>query len=288
MAKPKRSLLQRLRFKYKIFILNENTLEETFHIRLSRLTVYLYVGFFTLISFVIISAIILLTPLKHFLPGYADISVRSEMITENLRIDSLLHQMALQNDQLTVIKMVIDGSIPLDTIAGNDSAQYTDWSQLALAATAEEVAFRDAFEESEKYNLGSLPSPQMGKEIDVNLFFKPIRGTVLKQFDLKKGDMGITLVSSPQEGVLSALEGTVISTDYSLRSGLTIVVQHPNGFISVYKNMGRLMKQPGDAVKAGEVIGIVGDSNDPTSGPQLYYELWQNGKALNPSDYIIF
>ena len=51
MKSSKRSFLQRLRFKYKIFVLNENTLEETFHIRLSRLTVYMYIGFFTVISF---------------------------------------------------------------------------------------------------------------------------------------------------------------------------------------------------------------------------------------------
>ncbi len=288
MKSNKRSFLQRLRFKYKIFILNENTLEETFHIRLSRLTVYMYIGFFTLISFAIISAIILLTPLKHFLPGYADVAARSELIKSNLQVDSLMNDLALQNYQLDMIMKVIEGSAPVDTITVVDSVKYGDWSQLMLDPSESEEAFRLEFEEKERYNLGTLKSSNLPRDIEIQVFYKPIRGVLLKPYSKEGGDKGITLVTSPQEGVLASLPGTVISTDYSFRSGYTMIIQHDDGFITVYKHLGRLMKQAGDTVKAGEVIGIVSDSNDPTSEPILYYELWQNGKVLNPLDYIIF
>lgn len=288
MKSSKRSFLQRLRFKYKIFVLNENTLEETFHIRLSRLTVYMYIGFFTVISFAIISAIILLSPLKHFLPGYADTAARSELIKSNLQVDSLINEMSLQNYQLDMIMRVIDGSIPVDTITVIDSVKYTDWTQLMLDKSEKEEAFRAEFEEKEKYNLGTLKSSNLPRDAEVQIFFKPIRGVLLKPSEKDKNQLGITLATTPQEGVLASLAGTVISTDYSFRSGYTMIIQHEAGFITVYKHLGRLLKQAGDEVKAGEVIGIVSDSSDPTSEPILYYELWQNGKVLNPTDYIIF
>ena len=157
-----------------------------------------------------------------------------------------------------------------------------------LDPSESEEAFRLELEEKERYNLGTLKSSNLPHNIEIQVFYKPIRGVLLKPYSKEGGDKGITLVTSPQEGVLASLPGTVISTDYSFRSGYTMIIQHDDGFITVYKHLGRLMKQAGDTVKAGEVIGIVSDSNDPTSEPILYYELWQNGKVLNPLDYIIF
>ena len=49
-----------------------------------------------------------------------------------------------------------------------------------------------------------------------------------------------------------------------------------------------LVKETNDLVKAGEVIGVVGNSGELTSGPHLHFELWQNGTPINPEDYINF
>jgi murein DD-endopeptidase MepM/ murein hydrolase activator NlpD len=49
-----------------------------------------------------------------------------------------------------------------------------------------------------------------------------------------------------------------------------------------------LLKKAGDKVGVGEAIAIVGSSGELSTGPHLHLELWHNGDAINPSDYIIF
>src|SRR5574344_1271780 len=103
----KKKFFQRLRFKYRVSILNENTLEEAFHLRLSRLSVFLFTGTFALVSFLVLSLLIFFTPIKHFLPGFADSSIRTERITETMRVDSLTQTLALQQKQMKVIKDIL-------------------------------------------------------------------------------------------------------------------------------------------------------------------------------------
>lgn len=58
--------------------------------------------------------------------------------------------------------------------------------------------------------------------------------------------------------------------------------------VSVYKHCGSLLKKEGDTVKAGEAIALVGNTGEKTTGPHLHFELWNKGRALDPSKYIVF
>ncbi|HLP19089.1 MAG TPA: M23 family metallopeptidase, partial [Chitinophagales bacterium] len=76
--------------------------------------------------------------------------------------------------------------------------------------------------------------------------------------------------------------------NYTLETGYVITVQHPNDLISIYKHNSKLLKKTGAFVKAGEVIAIVGSTGELSTGPHLHFELWHNGRSLNPRDYIAF
>ena len=56
----------------------------------------------------------------------------------------------------------------------------------------------------------------------------------------------------------------------------------------VYKHNGTLLKQQGDLVQSGEAIAIIGSSGELTTGPHLHFELWSDGYAVNPANYIDF
>ena len=73
-----------------------------------------------------------------------------------------------------------------------------------------------------------------------------------------------------------------------MKFGYIIGIQHENGFFSIYKNNERVLKQVGSDVRVGEVIGIVGAPEKQSTDSYLHFELWQKGKPINPSDYIIF
>ena len=99
---------------------------------------------------------------------------------------------------------------------------------------------------------------------------------------------GVDVVAEQDAGVKSTLRGKVIFASWTAETGNVVVVQHHNELISIYKHNSVLLKKIGDIVKAGEVIAIVGNSGNFTTGPHLHFELWHKGTPVNPEDYISF
>ena len=87
---------------------------------------------------------------------------------------------------------------------------------------------------------------------------------------------------------MATLAGTVIYAGYDPNHGNVIQIQHKNGFVSVYKHNEILLKEPGEQVIAGEAIALVGNTGSLSTGPHLHFELWYNGKPVNPEDFIVF
>ena len=119
-------------------------------------------------------------------------------------------------------------------------------------------------------------------------FFAPVNGTISAPFMNPQGHLGVDVLTPKNTAVKAALEGIVISSDWTLETGNTITIQHINNILTSYKHNSVLLKKVGSHVKAGEAIAIVGNSGKLTSGPHLHFELWVNGKPLNPQDFINF
>jgi murein DD-endopeptidase MepM/ murein hydrolase activator NlpD len=98
----------------------------------------------------------------------------------------------------------------------------------------------------------------------------------------------VDVVCATNELVKSVLDGTVILASWTLETGYIIEIQHENNIISVYKHNSQLLKKVGNKVKVGEAIAIVGNSGELSTGPHLHFELWYEGKSVNPEDYIVF
>ena len=279
------NFFQKIRFKYKIFILNENTLEETFHFRLSQLSLFLFVCIFTLISFVLISVIIFATPLKHFLPGYADVSTKKDLIAETVRIDSLSHSVELQMKQLNLMKHVINGTLTFDTLTTADSVTIASWADLPLERSVEESEFAKKFEEESMYNLSSIDVVSPEEASNRPVFMKPADGTLLRS--VGQGMPGVEISVKPKSAVMAVSDGRVILSEPGMFDGSLISVQHDNGFVSVYRNAGHPLKGVNERVLAGDVIAITDEAADGHM-EQLSFELWKDGLPLDPGEYIVF
>jgi murein DD-endopeptidase MepM/ murein hydrolase activator NlpD len=58
--------------------------------------------------------------------------------------------------------------------------------------------------------------------------------------------------------------------------------------VSSYKHNSTLMKKEGESVRAGEVVAIIGETGEYSTGPHLHFELWRNGIPLNPESFFSF
>src|ERR1035437_659008 len=277
--------IEKLRFKYRVSILNENTLEESWHIRLSRYSVFMLVSTFILVTFILLTILIFSTPISHYLPGYGETGNRSSIIKESMRTDSLIQQVDLQEGYVDIIKGIITGKMNPDTIASLDSIALRQRARILVEKSKKELAFDEKFEKEEKYNLASIDTKPTENSY---VFFRPTRGVISSSFNLADQQYGIYLITAPNESVVSVLEGTVVYAAFTFEYGWVIQVQHENNYLSIYKNNTRVLKKVGDEVKAGESIAITGDAAGKKAGTQFYFELWKQGKPINPEEVIIF
>ena len=274
-----------MRFKYRVSITNENTLEETWYTRLSRFSVLIFVTAFFLTTFIILTLIIFITPLRYYLPGFQDSGNRIAMIQQSMRLDSLDKEIRLRDAYLVVLKDNMLGATHTDTVKPLDSIELKERATVVMEKTKREEEFVRKYEETEKYNLGTIVQTSNEK---MYVFFRPVSGVVASTFSPKEGEFGIKIITSPQETVKSVLEGRVIYTGYTFENEWVIQVLHDNEYISLYKNNTRLLKQTGDYVKAGESIAITGSEGDKSSNKFFYFEIWKKGNPINPQDMITF
>jgi murein DD-endopeptidase MepM/ murein hydrolase activator NlpD len=277
------SFWEKVRFKYKLLFLNENTLEEVFSLKLSLLS-----GFLVLLSFIIVlviltSAIIINTPIRNYLPGYLDSEIRQEIMENALRADSLEQVIHTQSQYLDNITAILRGDSPVTQIPEPDtiSVKVED-----LKKSEGLTDFIRTFEEEEKYNLNVLnPSTVLPENL---IFYRPARGMVSSHFNLQEKHYGVDIAATPKESILATMKGTVISAGFDANGGYVMQIQHTNGFVSIYKHNAILLKKQGDEVNAGEAIAIVGNTGNLSNGTHLHFELWFNGKPVDPEEFIVF
>jgi murein DD-endopeptidase MepM/ murein hydrolase activator NlpD len=125
-------------------------------------------------------------------------------------------------------------------------------------------------------------------ELQEFFLFSPISGIVLSPYNVKSEHYGVDVVSKKNEPVKCVADGTVIFSDWTQESGYVVSVQHKSNLISVYKHNSALLKKVGNFVNAGDIISIIGNTGELTSGPHLHFELWYNGNPVNPEEFVSF
>jgi murein DD-endopeptidase MepM/ murein hydrolase activator NlpD len=280
-------LLERLRHRYRLVVLNDDTFEEKFSLRLTPLGFLVLLGSVTIIMTMLVTSLIAFTPLREYIPGYADVGMRRELINLAMRSDSLEQALTEQNLFNQNIANVLKGNIKADTSGSKPGSKSKEYENIKLSASQKEAALKQEIEAQDKYSLAyGTESNKSG--ISNFFFFTPLKGVVSEQFKSKEQHYGVDIVGPENEPIKVALDGTVILSTWSSETGYTISVQHSNNLVSVYKHNSVLLKKTGDFVKAGEAIAIIGNSGEQTTGPHLHFELWYNGTAIDPQGYMVF
>jgi len=285
--KKKASFLDKLKHKYRLTMYNDVTLEEVMTFRLSRMNVFTFFGIFTIIVMILVFIMLVFTPLRVFLPNYTDNDMQRKISINALKIDSLEHEIIVRDQYYVNLKNIFEGKELVDINLRTDSSGVVS-KNIDFSKSKEDSVFRKKIEEEEQFNVTTNAKNTKGNLGNVH-FFAPInKGMITSKFNLPEKHYGIDIVAAANEGVKAVLEGTVITADWTMATGYVIQVQHESDLVSFYKHNSILLKKVGDRVKAGDVIAIIGNSGELTTGPHLHFELWYKGIPIDPQAYIMF
>jgi len=285
MEKKKQKLSERLRNRYKFSIYNETTFHESFTLYLSKINIFIYFGTIFLLITALVIFLFIVTPLNKFLPKYEDSSMRLKIVDATIKIDSLEKELIKRDYYFQNIENIMEGKNLVDYTTSTDTT-LVKYSDLDFTKSVHDSILRNLIEEEEKNNLTLVDNNVKGGDLEHITFYAPVKGIISNKFNEKEKHYGIDLVAAADEPILATLSGTVVMANWSLETGYVIQIQHDNNLISIYKHNSVLLKKAGDHVKAGESIAIIGNSGELSTGPHLHFELWHNGVALDPEDYI--
>lgn len=269
-------------------VLNDQTLEEKFSLRLTPMNIIVFGGSFAISLIILTLYLIAFTPLREYIPGYTDVNMRRNLVNVALKTDSLDYRMSSQERYLTNLLNVLQDKV--DTmkparVTGNPALYDTIRK---LSRSEEDAQLRAEMEAGDKFELTESPAKTFSSGIGSTAFFTPLKGTITTRYSAVQKHFGIDIVSGPNEVIKAALDGTVVIANFTSETGYVIGVQHGNNLMTLYKHNSALLKSVGDYVKAGEVIAIIGNTGEFSTGPHLHFELWYNGSPVNPLEYISF
>ena len=284
--------LKKLNRKYDFLMSHDETGRPMLNFKLNLLNLILVILGMTLLITIITSIIIAFTPLREYIPGYTDTNLNREVYLLNLRADSLEKEMDKKDVYFRNLQRIIEGyDFAADSCNEVVSiyeplpAGYTD--TITLKKSVQDSLLRVEYEAQNQYNLfgDDYLSPTKPSSLVKN-FFVPLSGNIINPFNANEGHFGVDIASDGDQIINATLDGTVVFSTWSINNGYCIGIQHGDSYFSVYKHNSTLLKKEGDYVKAGEAIAILGRSGNAEEVEHLHFELWHNGIAITPADYM--
>ena len=290
--KKKKRWIHKLRNKYKLVIMNDQTYEERLTFRLSRMNVFVFTGITVIILIVLTTLLIAFTPLREYIPGFSNISLYEDLYRMETTVDSLekvIDQKGRYLDNLVLILQGKDTAYAFTPLPDADT--LNKYEEITIVHSREDSLLREEFESQDAYeNYTVQANDRRGSDYSISsfTFFTPLRGIVTNKYNPTERHFGIDIVSVQSEAVKATLDGVVIITGWTVETGYIIGIQHDHNLFSIYKHNSALLKEQGSYVKGGDPIAIVGTSGEYSTGPHLHFELWYNGVSVDPAELINF
>lgn len=279
-------LLKKLYNKRRLVILNEDTFEETFSLKLNLMNVFVVGTIGAILIIFVTTYIIAFTPLREYIPGYASSKLKQEALEMAIKSDSLEKSVKISNAYIASIKKVLTGDLEYAKL-NKDSIKALNISEIdvsGLSPTEKEQELRNQVIKEDKYNVFETSKPKVSF-----VLFPPVQGAILQKYNVANKHLAVTIALTNNTPIKSVAAGTIIFSDWTPSSGFVVIVRHKDDILSVYKNAASVTKKQGNTVKSGEVIALAGNANTvQNSGATLHFELWKDGFPIDPTQFINF
>ncbi len=271
--------------KYRLVLRKDETLEEVGSYRLTLLNIYILLSSMVILTMTGMVLVIFFTPLKHLVPGFGEPSQHPDYI-------KLTRKMATLESELQSYKLYYENFNRLISLSDSSTATSSRYAS-KVRPTPKDTSTNNTQIQDERPVLletpvNTSPKSKMLNPADYRYLMPPISGVISSYFEPEKDHLGVDILAPHDTPVKAIWDGHVIMADWTLETGYTIGIQHSDNMVSFYKHNASLLKKNGAFVRAGEAIAIIGNTGKLTSGPHLHFELWLQGKPVDPTNYIDF
>lgn len=281
--------------RYQVVIRNEDNLAEktTFSFSNAKLAV---ASFFALMFFISFGLFLSHTILRKWLnPAYIEQENRNKLMHLYMSLESLEKKNAQQDKFIKLIQSTLEekgepsyamedipvGGPPTDMIPSLEAHEMLAEANIADVQSTDKGLIVAHPPEAE--------TPYKLSDSLLELFlFEPMEGIITTPFNPQIEHYGLDIVGKEHAPIKCIADGRVILSTWTVETGWVIVIQHSKNLLSVYKHNATLFKKASDLVKRGEVIAIMGNSGEFTTGPHLHFEVWYDGNPINPEEIISF
>ena len=282
----KRPYLEKLKQRFRFVLFDDLSYKELKSITLTRFQIFIRILSVFLLFFSITAALIAFSPLREYIPGYSPPHLSEELISLSLKTDQLVEEVQLKDQKLKLLDKVLRGESFEDSVYIESSRNILVRGE-DLKASKNDSVFRQFIEREGRFDVFS-ETTEKPLELINTAFYAPLKGLISESFNLQNKHFGVDVLAAENEAIKATLAGMVIFSDWTSETGYSIAIQHDNNLISFYKHNSILLKKTGEAVKAGDVIAIIGNSGKFSTGPHLHFEMWHKGKAIDPEQHILF
>jgi len=278
------SFRDKLYSRSRFVILDEDTFEEKFVMRLTLMNVFVVMGLSIILLILVTSFIIAFTPLRELIPGYASSKLKSDATELALKYDKIEKKVADNDHYISSVTKILTGE--LDYARFHKDSVYNNIesiNNLELNTTSEEKNLRENVEKEDQYNYFEKAESKLSL-----VFFPPAKGIITDGFSVVNKHYAIDIALPKDTPIKTITNGHVIFSEWTPNTGHVLIISHQQGIMSVYKHLALSTKKQGDFVRTGEVIALAGNTGLESSGIHLHFELWKDGSPLDPKNYITF
>lgn len=267
-------------------MLNATDNSEEWHIHLSPASIFAGLLAFVLVLFILILTLVAYTPVLEFLPGYRTEADRSRrnLVQNIIRLDSMERVM---NDMMTYnenIALIMEGHAPVARVTPRSDS--TRGVKILVMPSHEDSLLRAQMEGEGPYSITGTGASRRQVREAIELV-TPVEGIITERFDIREGRFGVRIAAAASDRITAIDNGTVILSQWTPESGYTVCLQHASNLISVYKHLSQSLVTTGQTIRPGELLGY---NSETVEGevPLFEFELWNNGKPVDPEGYIVF
>lgn len=275
-----------LRERNKLSLRDVRTGQEIWHTFISRISIVLAVIALLLILFAGALALVAYTPMLDLIPGYPGSKSRKALITNIMKLDSLSAEVSRWEAYHADLAKILDGQI---LATGADTLHRQGLRGTVSPRIELDSVLRDQMtDDRSPYRLSNKSGARTGGgETTTFEMLPPVKGILSQTFSPQTGVYGVEIAPTANQAVMAVLDGTVILNSWNPDTGNIVAIQHGGNMVSIYKQVARVIKTTGEHIRAGEPVAVTGQTTE-SKIPHITFELWYNGTAVDPENYIAF